>query len=198
MTTPIALQRPDSAVPAGPRAVPTGSSRPDRPALRPTALGVRPGRTAGQAIRYGAIGVVSTIAYVLLYAVLRVATPAAVANALALVVTAVGNTAANRRLTFAVRGRDRLARDHAAGLLAFGAALLITTAALSVLQRIAPDAGRTAELTVLVAANATATLVRFLLLRTALDSARPAQAATPPAQAATQPASHPATERTLP
>lgn len=194
MTTPIALRPRGSAAPAEPRAASTGSSRPDRPAPRPAAFGMRPGRTAGQAVRFGAIGVVSTIAYVALYAALRVAAPAAVANAVALVVTAVGNTAANRRLTFAVRGRARLAHDHAAGLLAFGAALLITTAAISVLQRVAPGAGRGAELAVLVAANATATLVRFLLLRTAIDGAGRAPAPAKPAESA----GPPATERTLP
>ena len=37
------------------------------------------------------------------------------ANALALALTAVGNTAANRRLTFGVRGRAGLVRHHALG-----------------------------------------------------------------------------------
>ena len=71
----------------------------------------------------------STLAYVALYAGLRSVSSAAAANAMALVVTAVANTAANRRLTFEVQGRDGLARDHVAGLLALAAALAITSAA---------------------------------------------------------------------
>ena len=77
--------------------------------------------TVRQLASFGVIGVVSTVAYVVLYAWLRMATPAGVANALALVITAVGNTAANRWLTFGVRGRDSMARHQAAGLLALPA-----------------------------------------------------------------------------
>jgi putative flippase GtrA len=131
------------------------------------------GATLRQVAIFGSIGVVSTLAYVVLYAALRVISPAVAANAIALVVTAVGNTTANRRLTFAVRGRDGLARDHAAGLLAFGAALAITSTSLALLDIVAPGASRDAELTVLVAASTLATLVRFLLLRSALGGTRP-------------------------
>ncbi len=112
------------------------------------------------------------------FAFLRTAWPAAAANALALILTAVGNTAANRRLTFDVRGRDGLARDHAAGLFALGVALAITSAALAALDLVIPRAGRTVESAVLVAANALATIVRFLLLRLALDATRQRRAET--------------------
>ena len=128
--------------------------------------------TLRQLATFGAIGVASTAAYVLLYAWLREATPAGVANAVALVITAVGNTAANRWLTFGVRGRAGLARDHAAGLLAFGAALAITTASLVILSAIMPRHDRTTEIAVLVLANAVATLVRFVLLRLAMVRVR--------------------------
>ena len=126
--------------------------------------------TVRQAARFGAIGLVSTLAYVALYAWLRQAASAGLANALALVATAVGNTAANRRLTFEVSGRQGLARDHAAGLLALGVALVITTASVAAMDVLAPHRGRLGEIAVLVAANAIATLVRFLLLRLAIDS----------------------------
>ena len=141
-----------------------------------TSLSV-PGQLAsrGGAVRqlasFGAIGVASTVAYVALYALLREAVPAGAANAIALVVTAVGNTAANRWLTFGVRGRDGLARDHAAGILALGAALAITSSGLVVLNAVAPRHGRLSEVVVLVSANAAATVVRFLLLRFALNRA---------------------------
>ena len=122
---------------------------------------------------FGAIGLASTLAYVALYAALRNLTTAAAANLLALLVTAVGNTAANRRLTFEVRGRESLARDHMAGLFAFGVALAITSASLAGLDLIRPRHGRLTEIAVLVAANGAATLLRFLLLRMAIER-RPA------------------------
>ena len=131
------------------------------------------GREFRQVGTFAAIGVVSTLAYVALYALLRPFVSAEASNVIALVATAIGNTAANRRFTFSVRGRSGLARDHAAGLLALGAALVITSASLAVLNVVAPGAPHVMEVAILVAANAAATLVRFLLLRLALDRSRP-------------------------
>lgn len=130
---------------------------------------------------FGAIGVASTLAYVVLYSALRSVAIPTVANAVALLVTAVGNTAANRRLTFEVRGRANIARDHAAGLVALGVALGLTSASLAALDVLAPHRGRIAELAVLVAANAAATLVRFVLLRLALEKSRGFQEPAAPA-----------------
>jgi putative flippase GtrA len=121
-----------------------------------------------QLLTFGAIGVASTVAYVALYAWLRQGVSAGIANAVALLVTAVANTAANRRLTFAVKEREGLARDHAAGLAALGVALAITTASLGMLAFLAPHHGRTIELAVLVGANGAATVARFALLRFAI------------------------------
>jgi putative flippase GtrA len=135
------------------------------------------GNTFRELASFGAIGVASTVAYVVLYAGLREATPAGIANAFALLITAVGNTSANRWLTFGVRGRAGLARDHAAGLLAFSAALLITSTSLVILGAITPRHSRTAEIAILVFANAVATLVRFVLLRLAISRDRNAQMA---------------------
>ncbi len=118
----------------------------------------------GQIGRFAAIGVVSTIAYVVLYSLIRSAEPAAVANAAALIATTIGNTAANRRLTFAVRGRADLLRDHLAGLAGLGVALTITTVSIGVLDAVTRP-GRLLELAVLVGANALATICRFGLLR---------------------------------
>jgi putative flippase GtrA len=123
-------------------------------------------RMSRQLLRFASVGVVSTLAYVALYNLLRIGATPAAANAIALVVTAVGNTAANRHWTFEVRGADRLARDHAGGLLAFLVALAITSASIAALGIVAPEAGRLAEVVVLLAANAAATAVRFVLLRT--------------------------------
>ncbi len=122
-------------------------------------------RLLREALTFGAIGVVSTLTYAVLYAVVRGAVAAPAANAIALLITAVGNTAANRRLTFGARGRGSMLRDQAAGLAAFGIALLLTSASIAGLDIVAQGAGRAMELLVLVAANAAATITRFVLLR---------------------------------
>jgi putative flippase GtrA len=134
----------------------------------------------GQLLPFAAIGVVSTLAYVAVYAILRAWLPAAGANAVALVVTAVGNTAANRRITFGVRGGAGMVRDQLAGVLAFGFALAITTVSIELLHATAPDADRVAEIAVLVTANVAATAVRFLILRRALERRAGARPGLPP------------------
>jgi putative flippase GtrA len=136
-----------------------------------------------QLVSFGVIGAASTAAYIALYAWLRQAAPAGISNAVALLITAVANAAANRWLTFGIRGNEGLARHHAAGLAALGAALLITSVSLLALNAIDPRHGRLSELAVLVAANAAATLVRFLLLRTAVRGGETSPASRRPASA---------------
>ena len=127
-----------------------------------------PGVPAGlprQLLSFGAIGAASTLAYVGLYAVMHLGTGAQVANLLALLVTAVANTAANRRLTFGVRGPGGQARHQAQGLVVFGTGLGLTSGALALLHAVSAAPGRALEIGVLVAANLLATLVRFVLLK---------------------------------
>ncbi|TME51999.1 MAG: glycosyltransferase [Chloroflexi bacterium] len=116
-------------------------------------------------IRFAAVGITSTVAYALLYLLLREASPAWFANAVALLVTAISNTAANRRFTFGVQGREGIGGDIAAGMVAFGAALLMTGAAGEALRLIAPGAGSFIEVVVLTGTNVLATVCRYLLLR---------------------------------
>jgi putative flippase GtrA len=122
-------------------------------------------RLTGQLASFVLIGVASTVAYVLLYLLLRSVVAAQAANAISLLLTAVANTAVNRRVTFGIRGRADAARHQVRGLIAFGIGLALTSGALAALHASAPQASRAAELTVLVAANLTATLVRFGLYR---------------------------------
>ena len=117
-----------------------------------------------QAVRFCAIGAASTIAYLLLFTLLRGVVGAQAANLFALLVTAVANTAANRRFTFGVRGRGRASRHHFEGLVVFGIALAITSGSLAVLHAVG-NSSHAVELAVLVAANLAATVVRFILLR---------------------------------
>ena len=119
----------------------------------------------GQALRFGAIGVLSTLAYLVLFLMLRGAVSAQPANLLALLITAVANTAANRRhhlrhpraraaRTGAVPGPDRVRpRPGAHQRLARAAALGRS------------ERRQALELGVLVFANALATLLRFVLFR---------------------------------
>ncbi|MFL6066013.1 MAG: glycosyltransferase [Friedmanniella sp.] len=118
----------------------------------------------GQLLRFGVVGLLSTVAYLLLYLGLHGTAGPQAANLIALLATAVANTAANRRLTFGLTGRGGLLRHQAGGLLAFGFGLALTSGSLALLHHLG-NAGRTLEVAVLVLANAVATGVRFLALR---------------------------------
>jgi putative flippase GtrA len=118
-----------------------------------------------QIVRFAAIGIVSTLAFLLLYSLFRTTMPAQVSNLLALVITAVANTAANRRLTFGIRGRRHAGRSQIEGLIVFGLGLVLTSGSLALLGAFVPAASHALELTVLVVANAVATLLRFVAYR---------------------------------
>ncbi len=115
-----------------------------------------------QVASFAVVGLASTIAYVLLYLLFRGVMSAQAANVLSLLVTAVANTAANRRLTFGISGRQHAARHQVKGLIAFGVGLALTSGALAALNH--PSRGL--EVSVLVAANLVATVIRFVLYRT--------------------------------
>ncbi len=135
-----------------------------RGSIEPTTPGVPSGMTK-QVVRFAAIGVISTLAYLLLFVVFHPLVGAQVANFLALAITAVANTSANRRFTFGVRERAGAGKHQLQGFGIFLLGLAITSGSLAILHSSAPDAGRTLELSVLVAANLLATVIRFLLLR---------------------------------
>ena len=124
-----------------------------------------PNGLLGQMLRFGVVGVMSTIAYFLLYVVLRGVMNAQIANLVAQIVTAVANTAANRAFTFRVHGSRGLLKHHATGLMAFTIALVLTSGSLGALHSLFPGVSTWVEVTVLTAANLVATLVRFLALR---------------------------------
>jgi putative flippase GtrA len=125
----------------------------------------RYGQLAGQLARFIAVGAASTAAYVLLYLLLRAVMTAQAANAASLLVTAIANTAANRRVTFGIRGRAHATRHQLRGLIAFGTGLAVTSGALAALHAVSAQPSRVAEVAVLVAANLAATVVRFALYR---------------------------------
>jgi putative flippase GtrA len=124
-----------------------------------------PGSLFRQVVRFGAIGAASTAAYLVLFMLLHASIGAQAANLVALLITAIGNTAANRRFTFGVGGRGNVARHHVEGLIVFAMALAITSGALAGLHAVVDRPHRLLELTVLVLANLVATAMRFVLLR---------------------------------
>ncbi|MEU2082506.1 glycosyltransferase [Streptomyces albus] len=153
-----------------------------------------PGGLARRLLGFCAVGAVSTLLYLALYSLLRTSAEPQVANAAALLLSALANTAANRRLTFGVRGRERAVRHQAQGLVVFAVGLALTSGSLAALD--AADAGASpgSELAVLVVANLAATVVRFLLFRIWVfrpGAARPAPASRPSS-------AHPATDTPAP
>jgi putative flippase GtrA len=134
------------------------------PVAEPAIAGV-PAGLPRQLVRFVAIGVVSTLAYLVLFSLLRLGLDAQPANFVALLVTAIANTTANRRLTFGITGRRHAARHQLQGLIVFGLGLALTSGSLAVLHAVSPTPPTTVELSVLVVANLAATVLRFVLLR---------------------------------
>ncbi len=135
-----------------------------RAPLEPAMPGVPPGLTR-QVVRFGVVGIFSTLAYLALFILLHHPLGAQGANLAALLSTTVANTALNRRFTFGVVGRQRRTRQQLQGLIVFGLALALTSGTLAVAHSLHSAPPAAVELALLVAANAAATLLRFLLLR---------------------------------
>jgi len=124
-----------------------------------------PSGMVGQVIRFATVGVASTVAYALLYLLLHGSVGAQAANFLALAITAVLNTAVNRKFTFGVSGREGMVKHHMLGWGIFIFGWLVTAGSLAGLHAWYPDAGRGVELAVLIIANLVATATRFVGLR---------------------------------
>lgn len=120
------------------------------------------GNAASQLVLFALVGVACTAAYALLFLALRQVTGAQAANLAALLFTAIGNTAANRRLTFGVRGPGRL-KHQLQGLAVFGLGLAATSGVLAMLER--SGTSHTTELVALTATNLAVTVLRFAAMR---------------------------------
>jgi putative flippase GtrA len=123
------------------------------------------GRLGAQVAVFAIIGAVSTAAYGLLYVMLRGALGAFEANAVALALTAVANTAANRRFTFGLRGPRRALRHQLQGLLVFACGLAVTSGTIWALRAVRGDGHPLVEVVALTAANLFVTVMRFVLMR---------------------------------
>lgn len=127
---------------------------------------------ARQLVGFCVVGVLSTLFYLALYSLFRLGVGPQLANGGALLVSAVANTAANRRLTFGVRGRDGAVRHQAQGLVVFAIGLALTSGSLAALGAATGSPSHSTELAVLITANLAATVLRFLLLRAWVFPAR--------------------------
>jgi len=119
---------------------------------------------ASQMVRFASIGMVSTVVFGLLFAVLAGPLGVFGADVVALGLCSVANTAANRRLTFAYRGRTGRARHLASGLALAALPLGLTLTTLLALAGLGVTS-LTAQLLALTLANAAATCARFVVLR---------------------------------
>ncbi len=136
-----------------------------RPAVTRRHRGILRYPLTRQLIRFTGVGIVCTGTSLALYALLRPWVGPQPANAAALILTSVLNTALNRRLTFKITERRRMKRDHLSGLLVILVALLLTGGSLAVLHWLRPGATVAEELWTTTLAGFVATAVRFTLLR---------------------------------
>jgi glycosyltransferase involved in cell wall biosynthesis/putative flippase GtrA len=118
----------------------------------------------GQIARFASIGIVSTIVFAALFVALSGPLGRFAADVVALTFCSLANTAANRRLTFSLRGRAGRARHYFAGLALGGLPLALTLLTLLVLAATGVTS-LPAALVSLTAVNGLATLARFVLLR---------------------------------
>jgi putative flippase GtrA len=114
---------------------------------------------------FAVIGLVSTVAQLVLYGLLRLFMPVVPANVVSYFLAAIANTAANRRFTFGVVGSRRVVRHQLEGGVAFLVGLGVSTLGLLAVHSLWPHASRTVELAALPALNLFAAAIRFVLLR---------------------------------
>lgn len=119
---------------------------------------------SGQLVRFASIGLVSTLVFALLYALLVGVVGPVVAAVSALAVCTVANTAANRRLTFSLRGRAGRARHYGAGLALASLPLGLILVTLGLLRGLGVTSVP-AQVLALTVANLAASAVRFVLLQ---------------------------------
>ena len=122
------------------------------------------GRLGLQLAMFAVVGLGSTVAYAVLYLLLRGPLSAFAANVVALLLTALANTAANRRLTFGVRGRAGAVRHQLRGVVVLAIGLGVTSGSLWLLQATG-STSHTAEVVVLTVANLVVTVLRFVAMR---------------------------------
>ncbi len=120
--------------------------------------------TADQLLRFAGVGVVSTLGYLFLFVAWRPLLGPYGANAVAMAIATLFNTAVHRELSRTTDGQSRRGRLYAVAGGLYLVSVLFTTVGLAVAQWIAPSA-LLAELVAITVANAAAAVLRFAVLR---------------------------------
>lgn len=122
--------------------------------------------TWAQVRRFAAVGGLTTVVHLGLFATLRgsAGTSSQTANLVALLVATLVNTALNRRWTFGVRGSGA-ARHQLRGLVVFAGTWLMTASALGLLHAVSAAPTIALATAVLAVATAASTVVRFVAMR---------------------------------
>jgi glycosyltransferase involved in cell wall biosynthesis len=119
---------------------------------------------ADQLMRFAGVGVVSTLGYLLLFLAWRPLLGALGANAVAMAIATLFNTAVHRKLSSATDGRAHRGHLFAVAGSLYVVSLACTTLGLVVAQSLAPGA-LLPELLAITVANLVAAILRFALLR---------------------------------
>jgi putative flippase GtrA len=131
-----------------------------------------------QVSRFAAVGVVSTVVHLGLFAALVAgAASAQAANLVALLVATVANTALNRRWTFGIRGAGQL-RSQVQALAVFAITWLLTAGALALLHSAVAAPSTGVATLVVAAATAASTVLRFVAMRSWIFRREPPHQAT--------------------
>lgn len=122
--------------------------------------------------RFARVGLMSTLAYVLLYLVLRGPLGIYAANALALGICAIGNTVAQAKFTFWLRGPFRGSHWVLAAIGTFLTSAILTTGMLWLCTAVF-GANALSEVVAIALGTAAAALARFILLKAWVFKAQP-------------------------
>jgi putative flippase GtrA len=120
--------------------------------------------SADELLRFAGVGILSTIGYLFLFVAWRPVFGPLGANAVAMAIATLFNTAVHRELSQGRDGRTRRGHMVAVGAGLYAVSVALTTLALLVAGWVASGA-LLAELGALLAANALAAIVRFSVLR---------------------------------
>ena len=116
-------------------------------------------------IRFGIVGIGSTVLYTVLFALLDAHLNHHIANVSALLFCTVVNTWVNQRFTFDAAGHDGAKSAHIQSIAIVLVTLLITTAALMLEHHLWPGASTFWDTVTVTIGNLIATIVRFVVLR---------------------------------
>jgi len=119
---------------------------------------------SGELGRYTGVGVVSTLAYLVLYLLLRHSVGVYGANALALALCTIGNTAAHIRFTFVPKTTARRRQAVIAGVVGFATGVAFTSLGLGIGQLVGATSPA-AEAAAIIMGTLAAAVVRFVLLQ---------------------------------